>query len=309
MHTRATSFQPSGQMSLVQLATADQDTVEFLSGPRAFKKKAIRVQEISSAGDVNLLLAVNRSSGYVLLIDGDVLEGAKQTRVLNTSVLLPPHSKTKVPVSCVERGRWRHISPEFSGSDYAAPADFRAMKAAGVHHSLRQNLGHLADQGRIWQCVGRVQDQFGVRSDTDSMADLFSAKRDDFAQTIGSFRSDSGANGMAVFQGQLLQSIDLFNRRDVFFDYFHHLLRGAAATSVTAARSQKPVSEHEAVFRTIDLLDHIDSLDRKCYPAVGAGREERFQSTECTGFELLLGREVIHLAAFSELEAIRRRGT
>jgi len=307
MHTRATSFQSSGQMSVVQLATADQDTVEFLSGPRAFKEKAIRVQEINSGGDVNLLLAINQSSSYVLLIDGDVLEGAKQTRVLNTSVLLPPHSKTKIPVSCVEQGRWRYISPEFCGSDYAAPSDIRAMKVAGVHHSLRHNLGHLADQGRVWQCVGRVQDRFGVLSDTDSMADIFSAKRNEFTQTIGSFRSDHGASGMAVFQGRTLLSIDLFNRRDIYSDYFHPLLRGAAATSVAAPESQKPVSEHEAVFRTIDLLDHIESLDRIRYPAVGAGREERFQSTQCTGFQLLLDRELIHLAAFPEREAERQQ--
>jgi hypothetical protein len=177
MHTLPMSFQSTGQMSLVQLATSEQDTVAFLSGPRAFREKAIRVQEINAGGNVNFLLAINQSASYVLLIDGDVLEGAKQTRVLNTSVLLAPHSKTKIPVSCVERGRWRYVSPEFTGSDYVAPSDIRAMKAAGVHRSLRQNLGHIADQGRVWQCVGRAQARFGVHSETDSMADLFHTKR------------------------------------------------------------------------------------------------------------------------------------
>jgi hypothetical protein len=305
MHTRPTSFQSSGQMSLVQLATSDQDTVEFLSGPRAFREKAIRVQEINSGGDVNLLLAVNRSASYVLLIDGDVLEGAMQTRVLNTSVLLAPHSKTKIPVSCVERGRWSSVSPEFSGSDYTAPSDIRAMKVAGVHRSLRQNLGHVADQGRVWQCVGRAQARYGIRSETDSMADLFQAKRDDFTRMIESFSPDPGANGMAVFRGPSLQSIDLFNRRDVFSDYFQHLLRGSAANFVAAGTSQKPVSEHEAFFHTMELLDHIDSLECKAYPAVGAGREERFQSAQCAGFRLLLDREFIHLATFPVLEAGR----
>jgi hypothetical protein len=122
---------------------------------------------------------------------------------------------------------------------------------------------------------------------------------------IGSFTPEPEANGLAVFQGRLLQSIDLFNRRDVFSDYFQHLLRGSAANAAAAATSPKPVSEHEALFRTMELLDHIESLDRTAYPAVGAGNEERFQSTRCAGFRLLLDREFIHLAAFPELEASR----
>ena len=42
----------------------------------------------------------------VLFLEGEELVGAKQNRILNTSVLIAAHTKSKIPVSCVEAGRW-----------------------------------------------------------------------------------------------------------------------------------------------------------------------------------------------------------
>jgi hypothetical protein len=47
-------------------------------------------------------MVVNRANKPVLLIDGEELAGAKQNRVLNTSILIKEVSETKIPVSCTE---------------------------------------------------------------------------------------------------------------------------------------------------------------------------------------------------------------
>ena len=59
------------------------------------------------------LMVENKGDMRVLFIEGEELVGAKQNRILNTSILVPAKSKTKIPVSCVERGRWRYHSPMF----------------------------------------------------------------------------------------------------------------------------------------------------------------------------------------------------
>jgi len=52
----------------------------------------------------------NKGERFVLFVEGQELRGAKQNRVLNASVLIAAHTKTVIPVSCVEQGRWRYVS-------------------------------------------------------------------------------------------------------------------------------------------------------------------------------------------------------
>src|SRR5213593_1707983 len=65
------------------------------------------VTELDAAGSVPELLAKNPLDENVLLYDGEELLGAKQNRILNVSVLVAAQSETRIPVSCVEEGRWR----------------------------------------------------------------------------------------------------------------------------------------------------------------------------------------------------------
>jgi hypothetical protein len=60
--------------------------------------EAVTIEEVSEGGDVPT----------VLLLDGEELIGAKQNRVLNTTVLVAAHSRLTIPVSCVEQDRWAY---------------------------------------------------------------------------------------------------------------------------------------------------------------------------------------------------------
>ncbi len=74
------------------------------------------VTELDAAGSVPELLAKNPLDSNVLLYDGEELLGAKQNRILNVTVLVPARSETKIPVSCVEEGRWHARSAHFAPS-------------------------------------------------------------------------------------------------------------------------------------------------------------------------------------------------
>ena len=127
-------------LTLVPLAGGEGHGPDYLLAAEAVGAGLLTVTETSEAGSVPELLATSTADRPVLLLDGEELVGAKQNRILNTTVLLPPKSKIRIPVSCVEQGRWRHVSPDFKTGP-VSPSRMRARKSRDVHSSLRARDG------------------------------------------------------------------------------------------------------------------------------------------------------------------------
>jgi hypothetical protein len=83
------------------------------------------VEEVSENGDVPHLAVTNNGPLPLLILEGEILIGAKQNRVVNVTVLVAAHSRFTLPVSCVEQGRWQYQGREFR-SQYAAPPSIRS---------------------------------------------------------------------------------------------------------------------------------------------------------------------------------------
>ena len=56
---------------------------------------------------------MNNAVTPLLILEGEVLIGAKQDRIANTSLLIPPHVGKLIPVSCVEANRWEYQTNNF----------------------------------------------------------------------------------------------------------------------------------------------------------------------------------------------------
>src|SRR5262245_14441146 len=91
----------------------------------------LEIGELGEAGSVPELVVHNPVECDVLLYDGEELVGAKQNRILNVSVLVAARSAVKIPVSCVEQGRWRRRSHRFAKGGHAYP-ELRRQKAAAL---------------------------------------------------------------------------------------------------------------------------------------------------------------------------------
>jgi hypothetical protein len=107
------------------------------------------VEEVSEGGSVPNLLVRNGTGSRVLFLEGEELRGAKQNRVLNTSVLVAAGSTTTIPVSCVEQGRWRYRSRHFVLGGSHSSSKLRHFLKASVSQSLQVGQGHLCDQGAV----------------------------------------------------------------------------------------------------------------------------------------------------------------
>ncbi|MGA8831359.1 MAG: ARPP-1 family domain-containing protein [Desulfomonilaceae bacterium] len=93
-------------MTLYCMLSAHEAPVDFMTLDNALKNDALIITEVTESGSVPELKVNNKSDHKILLLDGEELVGAKQNRVLNTTILIAPNSETIIPVSCVEQGRW-----------------------------------------------------------------------------------------------------------------------------------------------------------------------------------------------------------
>ncbi len=121
--------------------------VEYVLADEAINAGSVAVEEVSEAGSVPDLAVENKGNVRVLFLEGEELVGAKQNRILNTSVLVAAHTKTKIPVSCVEAGRWGYKSRRFGSGGTHSPSRLRYCLRSSVSQSLKAERGHRSDQG------------------------------------------------------------------------------------------------------------------------------------------------------------------
>ena len=142
-------------LTIFPLLAGPGGNVEYLLADEAIAAGSVTVEEVGEAGTVPNLIVNNQSDRLVLFLEGEELRGAKQNRVLNTSVLVAAASKTAIPVSCVERGRWRYVSPHFaSGGSHSSPK-LRHILKKSVSQSAGEGRGHESDQAGVWKEVAR----------------------------------------------------------------------------------------------------------------------------------------------------------
>src|SRR5688500_2913278 len=108
------------------------------------------ITEVSATGSVPALRGSNHGAQPVLILDGEVLVGAKQNRVVNLSILVPAASKLTIPVSCVEAGRWRARSHACSSAPRTQYAAGRANRMSQVTESMKFSGGRHSDQAEVW---------------------------------------------------------------------------------------------------------------------------------------------------------------
>jgi len=164
-------------MVIVPIISPEDGRFQYLTLGEALATGNIAVTEVSTGGSVPELMVVNRGNKPVLLIDGEELAGAKQNRVLNTSILIKEVSETKIPVSCTEQGRWSYASQAFSESGNVMAYKSRSKKTRSVQCSLEESGVHHSNQGEVWDGIAELQAKAGGSSATSAMSDIYANQR------------------------------------------------------------------------------------------------------------------------------------
>jgi hypothetical protein len=258
-------------LSVFPLFTQTKSAVEYALADEALRDQLITVHEISEGGSVPELMVENKGDMRVLFIEGEELVGAKQNRILNTSILVPAKSKTKIPVSCVERGRWRYHSPMFALSGSHSPSSVRYAVKSSVTRSLKAHDAHYSDQREVWAGVSEMNSYCDASSETDAMSAAFEAHK----QALDEFREHlkyvEGAAGLAVVIGKRVVGCDLFDKPSTCRKVWDRLLSGVSLETIARKEGDEPAN----VADVDRLIETTSRADWQAAAPIGDGEEYR----------------------------------
>jgi hypothetical protein len=277
-------------ITIVPLRAPKQADPPWLLLHEALAADSVEVTEISEQGSVPTLHVTNRDSRDVLLLDGEELVGAKQNRVLNTTVLVRAHSTLEVPVSCVEQGRWRYTSQRFAASAHSLYASIRLKKTAQVHASLRLRQSFSSDQGAIWSDLGERAKALKVKS--SAMAGAFAAREPELDEYTAAFAPRPDQVGALVYGGRAWWGMDVLPSPRLFKAAWPRMLSGYVLDALSSCPEGRP-DETGA-----ERLEAFLGATVEIFPSVGAGDDCRIAGPGVVGAALIVDGVVAHAMAF-----------
>lgn len=276
-------------------------TPRYVTLREALADGGARITEVSEGGSVPELRVVNSGDTRILVLDGEELRGAKQNRVLNTSILIGKQSSLVVPVSCTEQGRWSYASTDFAESEMVADRQVRYAMKESTSASLAVGAGHRSDQGRVWSEVGALHARHGTRSDTGAMRDAYQTRKLDLDRVLAAFPLVGGQQGVLVLHGARVVGLDLVSRAPQYAELHEKLLRSYAFEALV--RDGEPGDRAVADA----FLERIAELPGRRYKSPGLGWDVRYEGGGVLGSALTYRGHAVH-AAFFDLGGVSGGG-
>lgn len=270
-----------------------------------------------NGGEVPILLATNAGLEPILILDGEQLIGAKQNRMTNRSILLPPQSITEIPVSCMEQGRWHHQSDHFSPAPQHAPskvrrkaretearasydAEARGPGARSSHRDLAQA------QGEVWDEIREFGDKLGGTSDTGALNTIFENRRGQMRDWVQSFPLVQNQIGVAAFNGRVPLAMDAVGSPSIYGKVHERLLTGYILDAMEGWHPERP-SARPSPDDAEQLITALGTTERVPSLSVGAGKY-RILRGRLLGGELVEDDKLVHLSAFPAIQHPRGMG-
>jgi hypothetical protein len=288
-------IQVHNHVAIIPLFSANGSGPDYLTMKDAMECNLLTITELTEGGHVPELKVLNKADRPVLLLDGEELAGAKQNRVLNTTILLREKSETVIPVSCTEHGRWSYSTSHFEGSGHIMSAKLRRVKNESVAMNLKTACSFRSDQGAVWDEIALQAHMNKVSPVTGAMRDVLEAKQEDLDAFLEHFPVVPDQNGLLVMVNGEVVGLDMVSRTPAFETLHPKLIRSYVMDALT----EKPAKGKEATREKADaFLNEILKCGEHTFDSVGYGRDYRYEGKKIVGSALVHEGMVIHMAFF-----------
>ena len=271
----------------------DRPALDYVTLLTAQKAATVRVREVEMSGDVPTLVVENRGAQPVLILDGDLLIGLKQDRVVNTTIVVPAKSTLNIPVSCVESGRWRARTGAARLANYSiSPGVRAAMRKSGIM-KLRSEGTLGADQVEVWGKVGQYLAGHSVSSKTQAFREIEEKRRSEVEGRLADLQPADGQAGVIAALGATFLSLDLFDQPQTLHNAWRGLIGSFVMESLMGPPREAAVDQEAASA----WVQELATGDASVHDAIGLGTTVMISRKEHDLTALLVEDHPVHLAA------------
>lgn len=259
----------------------------FLTIDRALDQGVLEVKE-KGDGEVNAVRVRNTGSSYIFGLAGDMIVGAKQDRMLQADVLIPPRSGwIELSVYCTEHGRWSGKTDRFQGYNRIAP------------NMLRSKAAQTGSQQEVWDGVAEAKRALRDEAPTSALQSLYNNKEvegrsqaylDELLPMPD--KSPTGV-GALVAVGSRIICVDVFANHALFSRMWEKLLRSYVIDAL-AQSAHGTLNPEDAE----DFVRHLSLARIDAASTPGSGRRYRVHTVDATGSGLVHLKRVVHLDLF-----------
>jgi hypothetical protein len=261
----------------------------------------VTIGELPKGADVNALQIQNDCALPVLLYPGEALLGAQQDRMVDVPVVVPAKVKMRIPVSCVEAGRWDHSrhGHSFVPAPQFAPRSVRQMKTAARETPDDAVEVAREQQQEVWSEVGGVLNRAEAESATSSVHDAFAARSSELDEIEDELSPQPGQAGALVAIGSDIVALEMVSRPLSFESLWSRLARSYALDAVDLESAVPPGADVAKEF-----LDEVLAGEPGRSESLGAGVQLRVNGDALapqsrTGVGLEIDGELIQLSVFA----------
>ncbi len=245
---------------------------------KALQDGRLQVKEHANGATVNTLQVINTSQDTIYLMQGEIVVGGKQDRMLAQDLLVPPGATMDIGAFCVEQGRW---SENGTGQQF--------QRTAGVvSQDVRKAAAVDREQSGVWEKVRENLQDAGARSNTGSYMGMVNdtvhtAERMAYRnKLIGLPAARPGMVGVIAVSGNKVIGCDVFANTNMFNEAYPQLIDAYIAE---ALNSGAPVTMTDA-----ELMAYFESLF--------ADEEQLEEKTNGNGYLFKGGNKTYRISTF-----------
>lgn len=264
---------------------------EIATGPTA--ERVIDELGDASVGDLTL---TNPGEAPLLLVEGEQFVGGKQNRTINVSVLVAAGATVRIPVTCLEQGRWGRRR-DFRPAPTHTPRRVRRTLRDAVAAQAGTPYARRGAQSEVWGSIEGELDQMGTSSPTAAIVDTDEVFRRDqgrgaAVEELVRLGPLPGQCGFVVAHGPRIVGAEIFGAPELLKPHWAALVRSYLLEEPTARGWPSPE-------RVLRALRGISRAESKRSAGLGLGQERHYTSEKGAGQALTLEGAAVHISVLS----------